>query len=146
MIPTYRWAVSISVAITVSNVVAECFSPSYSGGPSLDYEPLYRIIRVYMKRCLCVRHEGIYSPADTAARTLKRNSRRKWVVSFTLRPLNHRGSWYWCPSNRRLGVPQSRSALFTGERYLPSHESNHSIWIVYTTAQSLYWLRNRDSC
>lgn len=72
-----------------------------------------------MKRCLCLRHEGIYSPADTAPRTLKLNCRRKWVASFTLRPLNPRGSWYRCPSKRRLGVPQSRSAFFTGRNISP---------------------------
>jgi hypothetical protein len=36
-------------------------------------------------------------------------ARRRWVVSFMLRPLYHQGKSHWYPLDRSLGGPQSRS-------------------------------------
>jgi hypothetical protein len=45
----------------------------------------------------------------TAQRILDLYTRRRWVVSFTPRPLYHQGKRPWYPLDRRLGGPQSRS-------------------------------------
>jgi hypothetical protein len=44
-----------------------------------------------------------------ASRILNLCTRWRWVVSFTPRPLYLQGKGPWCPLDRRLGGPQSRS-------------------------------------
>jgi hypothetical protein len=44
-----------------------------------------------------------------APRILDLGTRWRWVVSFTSRPLYHKGKNPWYPLDRRLGGPQSRS-------------------------------------
>jgi hypothetical protein len=44
-------------------------------------------------------------------RILDLGTRKRWVVSFTLRPLYPRGKSPWYPFDRRLGGPQSQSGL-----------------------------------
>jgi hypothetical protein len=54
-------------------------------------------------------HEDVLGSGGTAPRILDLGTRRRWVVSFTPRPLYLQGESPWYPWNKRLGGPQSGS-------------------------------------
>jgi hypothetical protein len=53
----------------------------------------------------------VWRSVGIAPRILDFNTRLRWVVSFTPRPLYSQGKNTWYPLDRRLGGPQSRSGL-----------------------------------
>jgi len=53
--------------------------------------------------------KAYWSSGGTAPGIFVFGTRWRWVVSFTPRPLYHRGKSPWYPLHRRLGGPQSRS-------------------------------------
>jgi hypothetical protein len=68
---------------------------------------------VKVKLSLCFnwspRHEGVLGSWGIAPRILDLGTRRRRVVSFTLRPLYPQGKCPWYPLDKRLGGLQSRS-------------------------------------
>jgi hypothetical protein len=61
--------------------------------------------------CLTKHHamEAYWGSGGTAPRILDLDTRWRWVVSFTTRPLYLQGKSTWYPLDSRLGGPQSRS-------------------------------------
>jgi hypothetical protein len=55
------------------------------------------------------RHEGVLLSGRIVLRILDFDSRWRWVVSFTPRPLKPQGKSSWYPLDRRLRGPQSHS-------------------------------------
>jgi hypothetical protein len=53
--------------------------------------------------------KAYWGRAGTAPRILDLGTRWRQVVNFTPRPLYPQGKSLWCPLDRRLGEPQSRS-------------------------------------
>jgi hypothetical protein len=82
------------------------------------------------------RHEGVLGSGGIAPLIPWPRHRRRWVVSFTPRPLYPHGKSPWYPLDRRLGGPQSRSGR-GGEEKIPSlrRESNPRTPIVQPVAQ-----------
>jgi hypothetical protein len=72
----------------------------YTGCPAID---------VHSSRTCFRSHKLISESQGIAPRILDLGTRRRWVVSFTPRPLYPQGKSPWYPSDRRLGGPQSRS-------------------------------------
>jgi hypothetical protein len=66
--------------------------------------------KVKMSLCLIKEHhEEVLGSGSITPRILNLGIRWRWVVSFTPRPLYPLGKSCWCPLNRRMGEPQSRS-------------------------------------
>jgi hypothetical protein len=53
--------------------------------------------------------KAYWGSGGVAPRIINLNTRWKWMVSFTPRPLCTQGKSPWYPLDRRLGGPQSRS-------------------------------------
>jgi hypothetical protein len=69
-------------------------------------------VKVKLSLCLTKHHviKTYWRSGGIAPRILYLGSRRRWVVSFTTRPLCPQGKSPWYPlDRRRLGGPQSRS-------------------------------------
>jgi len=61
------------------------------------------------KGTLTLRKKYVWGSGRIAPRMLNLNTRWRWVVSFTPRPLYPRGKRFRYLPDRRLGKPQSRS-------------------------------------
>jgi hypothetical protein len=77
-------------------------------------------------RCSFAYHDSTRETGGTAALTLNPGTRRRWVVSFTSRPLYPRGKRSRFPLNTRLSRHLCRSERF-GRRKIPClrQESSH---------------------
>jgi hypothetical protein len=58
---------------------------------------------------LCFNWTPYWGSGGIAPRILDLETRWRWVLSFTRRPLYFQGKGHWYPMDTRLGGPQSRS-------------------------------------
>jgi hypothetical protein len=96
-------------------------------------------VKVKVKLSLCFkwapRHESVLNSGCIAPRILDLDTKGRWVVSFTPRPLHPQGKSPWYPLDRRLGDPYGRSGHGGEEKNsqpLPGLE--HSV--IQSVAQS----------
>jgi hypothetical protein len=69
------------------------------------------MVKVRLSLCLTKHHamKACWGSGSVAPRILDLGTSRRWVVSFTPRPLYPQGKSPWYSLDRRLGGPQSRS-------------------------------------
>jgi hypothetical protein len=80
--------------------------------------------------------KAYWGSGDITPHILDICTRLRWVVSFTPRPLYSQGKGPWCPLDKRLGGPQSRSGRGGKKKNSqPRRESNPRTPIVQPVAQ-----------
>jgi hypothetical protein len=90
---------------------------------SLSLSTHTHLLHLKVKLSLCLtnealRHEGAWGSGCIDPHFLDLETGWRWAVSFTPRPLCHRGKSPRYPVDRRLGGPQSRSGRRAKEKIL----------------------------
>jgi hypothetical protein len=95
------------------DLIFVCLSVSESLRVLHDSVSYTDVTQVNLKLSPCFnwapRHDGILGSGGIAPNILDLGTRWRWVVSFTLRSLYPQGKIPWCPLDRRLSKPQTRS-------------------------------------
>jgi hypothetical protein len=105
----------------------------------VHYFTCYLDVMVKLSLCLTKHYsmKTYWGSGGIVPYILDLGTRRRWVVSFTPRPLYPQGKCPWYPLDRRWGGPQSHSGHGGEEKYShpPHRESNPRIPIVQPVAQ-----------
>jgi hypothetical protein len=72
--------------------------------------------------------KAYWGSGGIAPRILYLGTRWRWAVSFTPRPLYPQGKSPWCPLDRRLGGPQSRSGCGSEEKNSQQTFYKYTCW------------------